>query len=285
MKKAQKIIKYVAIAFGLYLAINIIGWIVFGFTMLLGIDIGKNIFYDESETGTIQYGQVFYDVEELDIEITFADFEVKIGDELKLERQANENLKVKVEGQVYEDFEIKVENKILKIKDIDEKWIFNSNDASHITLYVPEDLVFSKANIKIGAGTTNIEKLKATNLNFNLGAGSVNIKNCEAEKTDIECGAGKVEISNSLLKNLDLDTGVGEFSYGGHIIGNSSIECGIGKLTLNLEGGEELYSIEAEHGIGEIKLNGKKIEENQKQGSGENRIKIEGGIGEIQINM
>ena len=29
MKKAQKVIKYVTIAFGLYLAINIIGWIVF----------------------------------------------------------------------------------------------------------------------------------------------------------------------------------------------------------------------------------------------------------------
>ena len=43
MKQAQKIIKYLAIAFGLYLAINIIGLIIFGFTMLLGIDIGKNV--------------------------------------------------------------------------------------------------------------------------------------------------------------------------------------------------------------------------------------------------
>ena len=272
MKQAQKVIKYVAIAFGLYLAIKIIGWIVFGFTMLIGIDMGKNLFTG-SGYETIQYGQVFSDVEELDIEIAFADFEIKVGDELK------------VEGQIYEDFKIEVENKTLKIEDVNKKWIFNSNDAAQLTLYVPEDLIFTKAEIEIGAGTTNIEKLKVANLDLNLGAGAVKIQNCEAEKTDIECGAGKVVIENSTLKNLKLDTGVGEFSYSGYILGNSAIECGIGKLTLNLEGGEELYSIEAEHGIGAIKLNGSNLENNKTVGSGENIIKLEGGIGEIQINM
>lgn len=272
MKQAQKVIKYLAIAFGLYLAINIIGWIVFGFTMLLGIDMGIAML-SSNNTELVQYGQAFSDVKELDIEIAFADFEVKIGDELK------------VEGQIHKDFKIEVENKTLKIEDVSKKWIFNSNDAAQLTLYVPEDLVFNKAEIEIGAGTTNIEKLKVADLDLNLGAGAVKIQNCEAEKTDIECGAGKVEIENSSLKNLKLDAGVGEFSYNGYILGNSTIECGIGKLTLDLEGGEDLYSIETEHGIGEIKLNGNKIEDNKTQGSGENKIKIEGGIGEIQINM
>lgn len=272
MKQAQKVIKYVAIAFGLYLAINIIGAIVFGFTMLLGIDIGRNFFTGNSSE-TIQYGQVFTNIEELEIEIGFADFEVKVGEELK------------VEGQIYKDFKIQVENKTLKIEDISKKWIFNSNDVAKITLYIPEDFEFTKAEVEIGAGTTNIEKLKAADLDLNLGAGAVKIQNCEAQKTDIDCGAGKVEIESSTLKNLKLSTGVGEFSYNGYILGNSNIECGIGKLTLNLEGGAEIYSIEAEHGIGEIKLNGNKIENNKTQGSGENKIRVEGGIGEIQINM
>ena len=273
MKKAQKIIKYLAIAFGLYLAINIIGLIIFGFSMLLGIDVAKNVF-----TGTgselVQYNEVFLEeIEELDIEIDFADFEIKTGEELK------------IEGQIRENFKIKVENKILKIEDISKKWIFNSNSAERLTLYIPEEFEFSKAEIEIGAGTTNIEKLKAKEINFNLGAGAVKIENCEAEKADIECGAGKVEIHNSSLENLDLDAGVGEFSYKGYILGNSKIQCGIGKLILDLEGGEETYSINAEHGIGEIRLNGNKLEDNKTQGSGENKIKIEGGIGEIQINM
>ena len=272
MKQAQKIVKYVAIAFGLYLAINIIGWIVFGFAMLLGIDVAGDIF---SGVGTelVQYGQVFSDVEELDIEIGFSDFEIKTGEELK------------VEGQIHKDFKIKVENKTLKIEDVNKKWIFNSNDAAKLTLYVPEEVVFRKAEIEIGAGTTNVEKLNTKDLELNLGAGAVKIQNCEAEKTDIQCGAGKVEIENSSLKNLKLDAGVGDFYYNGYILGNSTIECGIGKLTLDLKGGQDLYSVETEHGIGDIKLNGNKVEDNKVQGSGENKIKIEGGIGEIQINM
>ena len=272
MKQAQKVIKYLAIAFGLYLAINIIGWIVFGFTMLLGIDMGRNLFTGTGNE-TIQYGQVFTNVEELDIEIAFADFEVKVGKELK------------VEGQIYKDFKIELENKTLKNEDVTKRWIFNSSDMAKVILYVPENFEFTKAEIEIGAGTTNIEQLKVAHLDLNLGAGTVKIQNCEAQKTDIECGAGKVEIEKSNLKNLKLNTGVGEFSYNGYILGNSTIECGIGKLTLDLDGGEELYSIEAEHGIGAIKLNGNKIEDGKIQGNGENIIKIEGGIGEIQINM
>ena len=272
MNKAQKIIKYVAIAFGLYLAINIIGWIVFGATMLLGIDIAGDIFAGAG-TETVQYGEVFSNVEELDIEIGFSDFEIKTGEELK------------VEGQVHKEFKIKVENKTLKIEDVRKKWIFNTNDAAKLTLYVPEDLKFNKAEIEIGAGTTSIEKLNVSELDLNLGAGEVKIQNCNSEETNIKCGAGKVKIEKSLLKNLNLEAGVGEFSYNGYILGNSTIECGIGKLTLDLEGGEDLYSIKAEHGIGNININGNKAENNKVQGSGENRIKIEGGIGEIQINM
>jgi len=272
MKQAQRIIKYVAIAFGLYLAINIIGWIIFGFTMLLGIDIGRNIFIGGSKE-LVQYGQTFSNVEELDIEIAFSDLEIKIGDELK------------VEGQIYEDYKIEAQNKILKIEDTGKRWNINANSGSKLTLYIPKDFKFNKAKIEIGAGTTNIEKLSSTELDLNLGAGAVKIQNCEAEKTDIECGAGKVTIENSSLKDLKLNAGVGELHYNGYILGRSQVECGIGKLTLDLAGGEEIYSIEAEHGIGEIKLNGSKIEDNQTKGSGENKIKIEGGIGEIQINM
>lgn len=38
MSQAQKIIKYLAIAFGLYLSINIIGWIIFGVFSIAGIN-------------------------------------------------------------------------------------------------------------------------------------------------------------------------------------------------------------------------------------------------------
>jgi len=158
MKNAQKIIKYVAIAFGLYLAINIIGLIIFGFSMLLGIDVGLDILSDiRDNKELLQYGQTFTNVEKLDIEIDFADFEIKTGEKLS------------VEGEIYEDFKIEVQDKTLKIQDINKKWIFNSSDVAKLTLYLPEDFEFSEANIEIGAGTTNIMYLKSKELDLNLG--------------------------------------------------------------------------------------------------------------------
>ena len=119
MKQAQKVIKYVAIAFGLYLAINIIGLIIFGFTMLLGIEISTNILTGNGAE-TIQYGETFSkDIEQLDIEISFADFEIKVGEELK------------VEGQINKDYKVEVENKTLKIEDTGKKWIFNSKTCNY----------------------------------------------------------------------------------------------------------------------------------------------------------
>ena len=273
MKNAQKIIKYVAIAFGLYLAINIIGLIILGFSMLLGIDVGLDVLSDlKNNKELLQYGQTFNNVEKLDIEIDFADLEIKTGDELG------------VEGQIYEDFKIEVQNNTLKIKDTNKKWLFNSSDVAKLIVYVPETFEFNEAEIDIGAGTTNIGQLKAKNLELNLGAGAVKIQNCYAKKSEIECGAGKVTIENSSLENLRFEAGVGEVYYNGYILGNSDIECGVGKMTLNLEGGIDLYSIRTEQGIGAIKLNGEKIGNNEK-GNGENRVEIQGGIGEIEINM
>lgn len=274
MKKVQKIIKYLAIAFGLYLAINIIGGIVFGATMLLGIDMGLNAISEVTEVTVMDYEESFTNIEKLDIKINAADFEIKVGEELKV-----------VLKDVNEKAEVKAQGKTLKITDAKVKWNMVSNINPSITLYIPEGITFKETKIEMGAGVTNIESLNTDNLELELGAGQVLINNCTAKQSDIDCGAGKVEIKNANLADLELNTGIGECSFNGYILGNSEIECGIGKLILDLDGGKDLYSIKANHGIGAITINGEKVQENETVGSGENKIKIEGGIGEIQIKM
>ena len=274
MKKAQKIIKYLAIAFGLYLAINIIGWIIFGATLLLGIDLGLDAISEGKTVKTIDYTETFSDVEKLDIQINAANFEIKVGEELKVELiNISENAKVKLE------------DKTLKIKDAKLGWNINLKETPTVILYIPGNMKLSEAKIEMGAGTTDIEYLNTEKLDLRLGAGQVKINNCTATQSDIECGAGKVEIKNANLQNLELNTGIGEFTYHGYILGNSKIECGIGKLILDLQGGKDSYFINADHGIGRITINGEKLQDNKTVGSGENKIKIDGGIGEIQIKM
>ena len=167
MKKAQKVIKYLAIAFGLYLAINIIGGIVFGATLLLGIDMGLNAISEVTEVNVMDYEESFSDIEKLDIKINAADFEIKIGEALKV-----------VLKDVNEKTEVKAQGKTLKIADTKMNWNIVSNKKPAITLYIPEGMAFNEAKIEMGAG--KVEK------NQTVGSGENKIK--------IEGGIGEIQI-------------------------------------------------------------------------------------------
>lgn len=268
MKNAQKIIKYLAIAFGLYLAINIIGWIIVGVTTFIGI----NLFTTSQET--INYSQTYEKIENLDLDINAAEFNIMTGEEFKIEA-----------SNINEKCKIKLSENTLKIEDYKGSWNINNSKDAKITLYIPEETILNKVKIDFGAGETKIDNLNAQNIDLNLGAGKVTINNISSTKTNIDCGAGEVSIKNADVSNMKLNAGVGKISFNGYIRGNSEIECGIGELNLDLKGTIEDYEIETEHGIGEITINGDNIKNDTTTGSGENKIKIEGGIGAIKINI
>lgn len=272
MKEFQKIIKYVAIAFGIYLAITIISIIVGVIGAIFTGIYGVQMITEQTS------------IERMDEELVFSEFS-----KLEVEIFAT-NLNIKTEGQEFkvETFQVpettKIENKDGKLIIKDSKKFTYKNESS-ITIYIPENTKLEKINLDIGAGRVNIEKLDVKDANFDFGAGSVEIKNMKSEKTDIECGAGQVKIADSELTNTDLDAGVGKLEFTGYIKGNSQVNCGIGEVILNLEGGKDLYTIRAEKGIGDIKINDESVSNESTTGTGENRISVEGGIGNIKIKM
>ena len=272
MKEFQKIIKYAAIAFGLYLAVMIIGMII---TVILAICTGiygVQVITEQSNVERIDEVEEYIDISKIDIDVT------------------NVNLTIKSEGEKFEveTFQIPVDTKIenergtLKIKN--NKKFMNDSDST-IIIYIPQNVQLQECDIEIGAGELNIEKLNSKKVDFNFGAGKVNINELITEKSEIECGAGQVTISNSDLTNSKIETGVGKLIYSGYIRGNSQLECGIGETELNLQGGKEIYKIRTEKGIGTIKINNETITNGTTTGNGENIINVESGIGKITINM
>lgn len=272
MKEFQKIIKYAAIAFGLYLSIMIIGMIVTGILAICTGIYGVQVITEQANVEKIDEREEFADILKIDIDVT------------------NVNLTIKSEGEKFkvETFQIPVDTKIennqgiLKIKDT-QKIVYDSDSA--IIIYIPENTELQECDIEIGAGKLNIEKLHSKKVDFNFGAGQVNINELITEKAEIECGAGQVTIENSDLTNSKIETGVGKLIYNGYIRGNSQLECGIGETELNLQGGKEIYKIKTEKGIGNIKINNETITSGTTTGNGENSITVEGGIGKININM
>ena len=272
MNKIQKIIKYVAVAFGLYLAITIIGAIVTGVLAIFSGIYGISIIKDKVDIETFSEEKVFEQYTKMDLEI------------------AASNVIIKAEGDTYkvETYQLpkstKIENKngTLEIKDTKK---FTIPQESQITIYVPTETNLEELELDMGAGVVDIENINSNKVDFSFGAGSVNIKNLVSTNAEIECGAGEVIIEDSDLTNTKLDAGVGKLVYTGYMKGNSKVNCGIGEVNLKLAGGEEIYTIDAEKGIGDIKINANKIANEIITGNGENKISIDGGIGNINIDV
>lgn len=279
MSEAQKVIKYIAIAFAIFLSINIIGGIV-GATFL-GLSILGVV--QEQNKGEVtpmeemQLQQELEDIKNLKLEIGYSTVIIEKGQEWKVEA-SNKN----------KTWEVKKVSDTLKIKD-NKVWRlhYQEYDKPEIRITIPEDQFLEKIKIEAGSGEVRISDLQANYFDFEVGAGNVIISNLMVEhRTNIDGGAGKVVIQNSKLNNLDLDVGVGEFEIQNTtLLGENDIDAGIGKLGITLTGSLQDYRILPKRGLGSFTIDNKEIEDNTKYGDGQNKVEIDAGVGKVSVDF
>ena len=264
MTSIQKIIKYAAIAFALFIIISIVVGIVESIGWLMPAD-------DDITYGTSSF-EPKGEPRDLEIDIYAADLTIKTGETFWVETN-NDYINCKQNGDT------------LVIKEKKHNW-FRKNNKSKLTIYLPEGYTFDETAIDCGAGKVNIEELRTEELDMDLGAGEVLIEALYVEReADVDGGAGKIAISSGEITDLDLDLGVGEFVCEAFIYGDSDIDCGVGSVSLVLKGNRDDYRIRLEKGIGNAYLEGEGMTGNQVYGDGYNRIDIEGGVGNIDIRF
>ena len=264
MSMQQKIIKYIALALAIGLAVSIIGGI-FGVIGIYNTFFGENSVCDEMRTY-----EVSDDICALDIEISAADITIKEGDTFSVES----NLK-----------HLRVKEKACCLSIVQTGNFRGSHDGAVLIITVPVGTVDS-IHLQTGAGKFTAENLTAETLNLHFGAGEVSIGTLVAtERVFIEGGTGRITISDGALHDLDLDMGVGELNLTSLLTGDCELNTGVGKLNLNLIGVQEDYALEIEKGIGKIYVDGEKVTDYGSFGNGENKIDIDGGIGAINITF
>lgn len=279
MTTAQKVIKYLAIAFAIFLILNIISgilWAIFGVSFIFGLQNWENneirehsviTNYEYSDIDTLNR-----EIEALDIDIKFNSLIIKTGSEFKVEGDSNH-------------IKCRQDNKTIHIEETNHHW-FQKNNSGEIIIYIPEDLEFDKVKISTGAGKIDIEKLETKRLSLEIGAGETQIRELDVkDKADIDGGAGKVTILSGIINDLDLDMGVGKIELNSKLTGSTDIEAGIGELDVNINAPKEDYKIKASKGIGSITIDKEGISDDTIYGNGENYIKIDGGIGSIKIKF
>ncbi len=263
MSSFQKVIKYLAISFAIFLIVTIASAIV-----TAGYGIFKAFGLAEFESKE-NFDHSKYD-NYLDINIRYSSLKIISGDVLKVENTNNK---------------IRIDQDANKLYITDNSDIFSKDNDKEVIIYVP-NIKFDIVSLNTGSGKVTINGLETNSLNLNLGAGRAKIKNIKSDSTKIDTGTGSVKIENSVLNNAKLNLGIGSINIHADITGDSHINCGIGSVNLNLTGTESDYTFDVEKGIGSVNVNGYKVENDNDyiQGGGPNHIKVEGGIGSVNIN-
>jgi hypothetical protein len=276
MSVAQRVVKYCAIAFGIFIVFIIVSAIVGALTGILGLTTFISNDKSEYKTNLEKNFSEYSTISDIYVDVGIAKLNVYDGSSLKVDAK-----------NMSERFECKVVGKTLYIKDnlcgkINFGW-FNNIDPV-INLYIPQSMSLNETNIKTGVGDVRIDKLTTNKLYLSTGIGKTKIDNLKTTAlTKLTCGVGELDIDNANITDLILENGIGETSIKGKILGNSSIKGGIGEIDLRVSGNSNDYDITKKSGIGNIDIgyNSNKASTLAKKYI----LSVESGIGSIKINF
>ena len=272
MTTTQKIIKYLAIAFALFLVISIFS-IIFG----LSREIISSINSDKRDSKLLEeYTTISNNVNNIEsfkIDISNDDIEIKEGE--KFEVKTNDP-----------DVKFYHENSKVKIKtDKTFSWHLSNSSRGTIIIYLPNEFNITELDLNLGAGKIDIDKIFVETLLMDLGAGTMTAKEINVyEKATINGGAGNINIYSGTINNLNLKLGAGNASIQSDLTGSNTLTTGVGKLNLGLSRSKDNYKFDISKGLGNIILNDFDVSEDILIGDGETKIKISGAIGNIIIN-
>ena len=153
MNEQGKFIKKVADCLAVILIIMIIGGVL-GATGVLTNVIPTDSYSSPSEE-TAFYAD---NADELDVEVACADISFVTADSLYIEADTD-CFRIKTKGE-----KISVEEK---------ETFLNLNKSRKVTVYIPEDFVFEKVSLEMGASTLDAESLKTNRLELDTGAGDL----------------------------------------------------------------------------------------------------------------
>lgn len=263
MTTFQKILRYFAIAFAVFLSVSIIGAI-FGAVGLFG-----DLFDEGAVLADLTSYPVSAEIRNLEIVINATDLRITEGETFSIES----NLK-----------HLKVEERGNTLFVTETRKLTGAYNGAVLTISVPAGTEFGKVDLTAGAGKVTIANLSAEAIDFELGAGEVNITSMTATgKAEIDGGAGQITISGGALRNFELGMGVGQLNLTSALTGDCQMDLGIGASNITLIGSKEDYKLEVSKGIGTLSVDGQNVNDYGSSGNGTNKVEINGGIGEINV--
>ncbi len=257
MKGIQKVIKYCAMAFAIFLSVTIFASIAAALLAVVAgtaeISIG-GITYGEKERVELFESYTKEEIEELGIERILidcpAEIVIKQGAELSVHAE-----------NVTEEYELRCKDGKLSLKSSESevfRWVFHIFDGGvreeKVTLTVPEGYVPKQVEVNSGSGSATVTDLTVSELRINSGSGAVSLQGIHAEQCSIDSGSGRVYGKELYAQSTGIDSGSGRIFIESAELGKLRLNSGSGAVELT---GVTAENAEVESGSGSITLTGK----------------------------
>lgn len=324
MNGIQKVIKYCAMAFAIFLTVVIFGSIV---SVVLGVTTGiagvNFLMGEDKERINLAQEYTPEEVQSLGIESVLVDcnaeITVKQGEKLAIEAE-----------NVTDEYEIRCANgKFSIVQDapgIQVNWLFVFDDATEretVVVTIPATFLPEQVEVNSGSGKVVLESFYTDHLVVDSGSGSVSVSDVNTKRLDIDSGSGRVSLvettaeetslltgsggisaedamlgilrldsgsgsvamRNVMAESANVDSGSGSVLIEGLLTGTCEFETGSGSLTLRLNGSEEDYMVKAECGSGTFRINGKKREDGSYGNDVMGALVIDSGSGSVNVEF
>lgn len=194
--------------------------------------------------GNIERYSLGSDIRRLDIEVGACRFTTELSPD------DNFYLEAKYAGK----FQGYVEDETLYIRSsvTGKKW--SVIDRCQITLYIPEGVSFDSADIEVGAGLLEFDRLTADEVELEVGAGQITLNHLQVGNLEVSVGMGQIVLKEMIVDMLEAEVGMGEFTAEGIINGDTSVECSMGNVALKLTGSQEDFNYELSKAMGNVTL-------------------------------
>ena len=160
--------------------------------------------------------------------------------------------------------------------------------SGRLVITVAKGTQLKSVEISHGAGNITLEGLEAKEVEIETGAGEVQVDDAVFDEVYFMSGAGNISLVNvGIWRNFKAECGAGNILLKGSLNGNAKLSCGAGNITADLDGKPEDFRIEADAGLGQVKVNETSYgrEANIKPQRAVYEIEAEAGTGSVEINI
>ena len=264
MTTLQKIIKYGAIAFGIYLSVTII-FIFLSIARSLvrssNNEFNDIIEYSEEEYNTTDISTTYENIKTLEVDLEAIPLTIKTGETFTLEGT-----------NIPDKLEIRQDGGTLKI---DDEMISSdiSDEDAMLTIYIPETQILDRVNLDLKYVSVDLETLNATNIKLDMENTNCVIENLTTDNLEINNEYGDMDIRNAETKRLTFDSEIGTEDISIRVTESAKIDLENSDTNIDLKGTQEEYQVIYKKQYGSLNIAGTEMTSNNETFSNGN-IKI-----------